>query len=143
MAKAPEADQKLKAQVSSYFPNAKQIQGLFRDNKLTHNLGSFYETQIRSKAIQELPWTLKELAHLGYTQVEIARVGPQAGSTNAYGDLALLEQLRIRLGLHTVRIRKEGQKDQSLRLSGWLYMERHGWVSLLKLGEEIRRRQAP
>lgn len=141
LARTPQTDQKLKAKLSSYFPTASQVQALFRDNTLTQGLGSFYESQIRPKAIQELPWTMKELAHLGYMQVDIARVGPQAGSTNAYGDLALLEQLKVRLGLHTVRIRKEDQNDQSLRLSGWLYLENHGWISLLKLGEEIRRRQ--
>ena len=142
LAKSPDHTKKLEAKISSYLPKATDVQTLLRDNQFTQQLGSLYESQLRSKAIQELPWTLQELTRLGYTQVEIARVGPQAGSTNAYGDLALLEQLKVRMGLYTVRIRKEGIQDQSLRLSGWLYNERYGWISLLKLGEEIRRRQA-
>lgn len=133
----------IQTKIAAYLPPALLVQSLLRETDQNKGLGLFYETQIRANALKELPWALKELASLGYNQVEIASVGPQSGSTNAFGDLALLEQLKERSGLYTVRIGKAGSEDQSLRLSAWLYFEERGWVSLLKLGEEIRKRQAP
>ena len=64
-------------------------------------------------------------------------MGPHAGGSNAHGDLALLELLKSRDGLYTVRLKRNESDQQAFRISGWLYHQDLGWVTLLKLGEEI------
>ena len=125
--------------IQEVLPDAQKVQSLLRDDTRNANLGTYYATELRPSALRELPWALKEAKRQGLSRIEISRVGPQAGSSNAHGDLALLEQLNQRDGLYTVRFHREGL-DKGLRLSGWLFLEDKGWICLLKLGEEIKRR---
>ena len=132
-------EQSLRLKLESIFPTADRVQRLLNPSRLTEGLGEVFEVEIKQSALRELPSVLVEARQLRFDQIKLSRVSPQSGTTNAPGDLALLEQLKDRSGLYTVRLLKEG-KSKGLRLSGWLYIEGHGWISLLKLGEEIERR---
>ncbi|MAD61516.1 MAG: hypothetical protein CMH49_08405 [Myxococcales bacterium] len=137
LARSPQTEPQLKRELTKSILNAQQVHELLREHPLRQKLGQVYERVIAKNAQQELLWTLQECAKLGYSRLEISRVGPQAGASNAHGDLALLELLKSRDGLYTVRLKRNESDLQALRMSGWLYDQDLGWVTLLKLGEEI------
>lgn len=137
LAQNTKSQSQLQSKLKKSILNAQQVESLLREHPLRQELSSFYETKLAQPALKELAWTLQECAELGYSRIEVSRVGPHAGGSNAHGDLALLELLKSRDGLYTVRLKRNETDQQALRISGWLYHQDLGWVTLLKLGEEI------
>lgn len=137
LAQSSSEQSQLQRELEKSLLNAQQVNELLRIHPLQQELSQFYEEKLAKIAQKELLWTMQECAKLGYTQVEVNRVGPHAGGSNAHGDLALLELLKSRDGLYTIRFKRNESDQQALRISGWLYHKDLGWVTLLKLGEEI------
>ena len=137
LAQNPKFESQLQSELKKSILNAKQVQGLLREHPLQQELGHFYEQKLAQPALKELAWTFQECFNLGYSRIELSRVGPHAGGSNAHGDLALLELLKSRDGLYTVRLKRNESDQQALRISGWLYHQDLGWVTLLNVGEEI------
>ena len=120
-------------------PSVKKMASLLRASPIVAALKLDYE-KMRKEALLELPWVLQGVVKKGYTEITVSKVSPQAGATNAPGDLHLLERLESRSGLYTVRIHTQDQ-SQGLRLNSWLYIDQQ-WVTLLKLGELIKKRDS-
>ena len=127
----------LRQKLETILPLAKVTRTLLRDSPRNETLTMRFE-EMRRDALNELPAILIEAKTQGFNLIEITRVSPQSGSTNAPGDLSLLEQLTHRQGLYTARLMREGE-SKGLRLSAWLHLKDYGWISLLKLGELIER----
>ena len=129
---------KLIEQVNEVLPTGGEVEKLLRVNELNKGLGQHYEQNMRQSAQAEWPWALQELVKKGYTEISITRVSPLSGADNAPGDLALLEQLKNRDGLYTVRIHPK-DSEKGLRINSWVYVNKK-WITLLKLGEVIEDR---
>ncbi len=137
LAQSSEKQVELQNELGKSLLTAPQVASLLREHPQRQAWSQFYEEKLAKQARTELLWTLQEAVKLGYSQLEVSRIGPHAGSTNAHGDLALLEMLKSRDGLFTIRLKRNESDKQALRISGWLYQQDLGWVTLLKLGEEI------
>lgn len=132
----------VRLKLEEFLPRAELVQSILRASPQTEGLGELYEKQIKQSALKELPIALIEAHKLGLKEIKISRVSPQSGSTNAPGDLELLEYLNDREGLYTVRL-VSPTHPKGLRLNAWLHLGNRGWISLLKLGEHIAYRSHP
>ena len=111
-----------------------QLANLLVDGSQRAELIQAFITEQSAVALKEVPWALRAAYEAGMKEVVVTRVGPNMGGKNAPGDLLLLQNLTQRSGLYTVRVQNE-DGSKKLRISGWLYLPKQGWKTLLKLGE--------
>jgi len=96
-------------------------------------LSRHYTETLTPSFLREAPQNITAVYTRGYTEIAVARVGPNSGKHLSAGDLELLQKLPQRPALYVVRFRPPGAKI-GLRMSGWTFINQR-WVTLLKLGE--------
>lgn len=125
--------------LTDLIPEVQELQLLLSEEAASQDrIDQFIKNQ-RNVAIRELPIALKTAFESGLTQIQLTKVGPHMGSQNGPGDLELLENLKTRSSLYTLRLTRPNE-DQGLRISGWVYTPDHGWRVLLKYGELLMKR---
>lgn len=84
---------------------------------------------------------LREVLENGRTEVKVEGVGPAWPAATTRGDQALLDAMRVKHRLYTVRLQKPGEA-LGVRLNGFVYLGGR-WRALLKAYEHLDPPPAP
>ena len=115
--------------IEGYFLNAAEFEVLFGP-KLGKTLWPKYRDVIMRDVRKEIVRILATRAKAGFTEMDLIRVSTVRPKDTTRGDLALMNALKKRPEMYTLRIRKK-DAGLGLRLNGFVYVNNR-WRSFFK-----------